>query len=98
MPLPSALLLRLTAASGLRPAPRARSLLRRKEAELHTLAQALLKNETLTQAEIRSLLAGDAELPGSGGGGSDLLPVPEAPVPEAVPAPAAASMPVPPAA
>lgn len=63
------------------PCPTPRSLLKEKEAELHALAQALLREETLTQADIKSLLAGGSsspELPGSGSGGSGLLPVPTA--------------------
>lgn len=48
------------------------SLLKEREAELRTLAQALLREETLTQAQIKSLLAGSSrspELPGSSGPG-----------------------------
>ncbi|KAL4425466.1 hypothetical protein ABPG75_009482 [Micractinium tetrahymenae] len=81
------------------------SLLKEKQAELHMLAQALLREETLTQADIKRLLAGGSsspELPGSGPGGSGLLPVPapaaaavamagEAGVPAPAPAAAAAA-------
>lgn len=59
------------------------SLLREREAELHALAQALLRAETLTQAEIREVLAGM---------GSPVAALPgEAPRPVPVPAPAAAA-------
>lgn len=69
-----------------------RSLLKEKEAELHALAQALLREETLTQADIKRLLAGSSsspELPGSGPGGSGLLPAPAAAALAAAPAGAA---------
>ncbi len=68
------------------------SLLKEKEAELHALAQALLREETLTQADIKRLLAGSSsspELPGSGPGGSGLLPAPAAAALAAAPAGAA---------
>lgn len=60
----------LTLADALACAPhRCCSLLKEKEGELHTLAQALLSSETLTQAEIKDLLAG-RNSPEAGGGGS----------------------------
>ncbi len=88
------------------------SLLKTREAELHSLAQALLQNETLTLAEIRALLNGPSspEVPGGGSGaqrhpegeaaglvvGSEVV----APVPAPAAAAAAAAVPaaVPPAA
>ena len=48
------------------------SLLRAREGELHALAQALLAQETLTQAEIRSLLE---NLAAAGGGSPGLAPI-----------------------
>lgn len=84
------------------PPPPHRSLLREKERELHALAQALLADETLTQAEIRSLLEAlhSPALPGSTGARARLEPDSGVAVEgEASPAPAAAaSFPVPPAA
>ncbi|KAI7841845.1 hypothetical protein COHA_004374 [Chlorella ohadii] len=91
---------------------RVTSLLKTREAELHSLAQALLQNETLTLAEIRALLNGPSspEVPGGGSGaqrhpegeaaglvaGSEVV----APVPAPAAAAAAAAVPaaVPPAA
>lgn len=50
---------------------RVRTLLREREGELHRLAAALLERETLSQAEIRELLAPMQKpgLPGGGGSG-----------------------------
>lgn len=76
------------------------SLLKAREAELHSLAQALLQNETLTLAEIQALLHGPSspEVPG-GGSGSQRQAAGDAPglesgssdVVSPVPAPAAAA-------
>lgn len=76
------------------------NLLRERQGELHMLAQALLAQETMTQVQIKSLLAGgssSAEVPGSSGpGGSHAIPeVVGAAAPDAgavvVPAPAPVS-------
>lgn len=73
--------------------PSLRSLLREREAELHALAQALIDKETLTQAEIKAILAGldSADAGGSGGGGSLLEEQPGRPLHDAAPAPEAAA-------
>lgn len=81
------------------------SLLKAREAELHSLAQALLANETLTLAEIRALLDPSSPALPSGGSGAQRQAEGDAAavdggseVPAPVPAAAAAAPAVPPAA